>query len=497
MLQVPPLKGLTTSQGRRLGRESENPGRAHQVLGAILQKGLGVLRDNGIKAVRPRAGDIPLVQFTHEEEHQIHCGAGTLFRGGGGENGLFRRALGFAGLDESKSGSPQGNHEKNGEDGVESPGPLDHALLVELLDPVPHFPHVRGTLAWIEAETLLDEQFPVARDVEPGGPFDFLDGLDQGCDLIAINQLAGIAGGEIRLGLVERRLGVEVAALRPGESPQAGQLAGEELVSDHAKAVDVPAEALAIRGIPGIAQLLGARVERRAHRMHVLGGQSAALPEVADLDVVGNLVGEEDVRGLEVAVDDLVAMQVGHGVRDVADEAPALAVVDVAAEPFQGARLPLPVVVLIGMQAHRIVGRIVEEVEVVQGHDPLVLGHLGKLLQFASHGREVDRPGSEDLQGTLRDPPIGGAEHLTVGSLPERRVVDHVVLDLDGIFLLHGGGAGRLGMAILLGSRFHRPSRAGADSYETTRPGLSARSPRDRPRAGRPGDRWHRPTGRG
>ena len=136
-------------------------------------------------------------------------------------------------------------------------------------------------------------------------------------------------------------------------------------------------------------------------------------------------------------MDDLVAVEVGDRVGDVADEPPALAVIDVPAEPLERAGLPEAVEILVGMQAHRVVGRIVEQIKVVQRHDALMLRHLGELLELSRHRCEIDRTGAEDLQRPLRDPAIGRAKDLAIRAFPQRGLVDHVVLNFDGIFFVH------------------------------------------------------------
>jgi hypothetical protein len=312
--------------------------------------------------------------------------------------------------------------------------------LVELRDAAVDFAHVRGTLAGIEAEALLDEELAVTRDVKAGGPLDLLDRFDEGRDLVSVDGFALVAGRGLVACFVDRRLGIEVTALRRRVAAQAREFAGEELEGDHAEAVDIPTEAFSIGRVAGIAELLGAGVERGADGMRAFGGKAAALSEVTDLDVMRRLVGEEDVRRLEIAVDDLVAVQVGDGVGDVADETPAFAVIDVAAEALEGAGLPGAVVVRIGVQAHRVIRRIVEQVEIVEGDDALVLGDLGEFFQLARHRREIDRAGTEDFQSPLRDAAVGRAEDLAIRAFPQRRLVDHVVLDLDGIFFLQGDG---------------------------------------------------------
>jgi hypothetical protein len=126
------------------------------------------------------------------------------------------------------------------------------------------------------------------------------------------------AGGEAR----------EEAA-DPHRGRVARQGAGEELVEEHAQGVDVGArvDVGAPRGGHGAVGLLGAHVGRRADDHPRLRGERLAGevgvahrlgdPEVDDLgERRARLLGDEDVGGLEVAVDDPLLMRVLHGVAD-------------------------------------------------------------------------------------------------------------------------------------------------------------------------------------
>src|SRR5690606_26000437 len=183
-----------------------------------------------------------------------------------------------------------------------------------------------------------------------------VDRLDEGCEL-------GAGDGTVARRMIpfygrfdESGVGIKTAAFRAGEALEAGQFSGEEFVGNDPETVDIPAEPFSVRRVARIAELFRARVERGADRLITFRGLAPALPEVTNLDVKGRLVGQENVRRLDVAVDDLVAVKIRNRIGDVADETPSLAVIDVAAEPVEGAGLPGPVDVLVGMQPHRVIG---------------------------------------------------------------------------------------------------------------------------------------------
>ena len=79
-----------------------------------------------------------------------------------------------------------------------------------------------------------------------------------------------------------------------------------------------------------------------------------------------------------------------------------------------------------------------EQVKVVECDDALVFGDLGEFFQLSRHRREINDTGTEELQRPIRDTPVSGTEDLTIRTLTQRWLVDHVVSDLDGIFFGHG-----------------------------------------------------------
>ena len=87
-------------------------------------------------------------------------------------------------------------------------------------------------------------------------------------------------------------------------------------------------------------ELFGTGIEGGADGLESLCGESSTLAEITDFDVVRCFVGKQDIRRLEIAVDDLVAVEVGDGIGDFADEPPALAVIDVPAEALKSSSLP-------------------------------------------------------------------------------------------------------------------------------------------------------------
>jgi len=189
-------------------------------------------------------------------------------------------------------------------------------LLVELLDTPPDLAHVSGAFARVEAKTLLDEELVIARNIEALGPGDVFDRLDQGRELPARDCFFVLRLIALNRRLDQGGIGVKAAAFGVGEPLEARELTGEEFEGHHAEAVDIPPEPFTVCRVARIAELLGAGVERGADRLGSLGRLPAALSEIANLDVKRRLVSEEDVRRFDVAVDDLIAMQVGDGIGD-------------------------------------------------------------------------------------------------------------------------------------------------------------------------------------
>src|SRR5262249_40372931 len=114
---------------------------------------------------------------------------------------------------------------------------------------------------------------------------------------------APAGGGRQR---VEQHLGEQLVEARRGE----GHAAGEQLVEDHPQGVDVGG------GADGVgAPLLGGHVVRRADDgpagPRLGGGEEDGQAEVGGGRLAG--AGEQDVLGLEVAVDDPLVVGLGEG----------------------------------------------------------------------------------------------------------------------------------------------------------------------------------------
>jgi hypothetical protein len=188
-----------------------------------------------------------------------------------------------------------------------------------------------------------------------------------------------------------------------------GQLAGQELVHHDPQRVDVRAP---VDGRGVAARLLGAHVGERAHqRAHVrLQGRRARLvvgqarhAEVEDLGLA--ICRDQDVAGLEVAVDHALLVRVVDGVGDARREIEALA---------HGGRAPrgpgveaLALDVLHGdVRQHALVGRVgadlvdLRDARVVQARQDL--GLLLEAVQRArrEHGR-VDHLERHGARGPL------------------------------------------------------------------------------------------------
>ncbi len=144
------------------------------------------------------------------------------------------------------------------------------------------------------------------------------------------SSLSGAAGG------VRLRAPAAAASAVAAERP----LAGQHLVEDHAQAVDVAAGVDVVRLA---ARLFGRHVGRRAHDLAVRRHRLAvgvALGEAEVGDVRPALAVEEDVRRLDVAVDDAVVVGVLQGVGHLGDELGRPAGIDggLCAAPLPGSR---------------------------------------------------------------------------------------------------------------------------------------------------------------
>ena len=207
---------------------------------------------------------------------------------------------------------------------------------------------------------------------------------------------------------------------RPLERPPAGarQLAGDDPVEDHAERVDVGLRPDGVERLPLLGGHEGPRAEghRLARRAGVLGDllvhrrAHRGDAEVADLHLPG--AGDEDVRRLDVAVDDAVAVGVGEAPRRLhQDRQRPLAVERALGQQLLQRR---PVHVLhheVGAARRGAAVDHLDDVGVVEAGED-----AGFLLEQLHHLRLLEQLGAQDLHGhapaegdLLRLPDLGEA----------------------------------------------------------------------------------------
>jgi hypothetical protein len=171
-------------------------------------------------------------------------------------------------------------------------------------------------------------------------------------------------------------------------------------------------------------------VVRGAGRFEGFDTGAAALAEVANFYAGRGFVGEEDVTGFDVAMNDLMAMEVCDGVSDFGEEAIGFATVDFATELVEGAGGPTVGSMLAGVEAHGVVGGVGGEIEIMKGDDSGVFGDGGEFLEFSGDGGEVDAIGFKDFDGAIADSSVSGAEDHAVGALADGRLVNLIIFEL-------------------------------------------------------------------
>ena len=168
-----------------------------------------------------------------------------------------------------------------------------------------------------------------------GGRPDAQVGSEGGGELVHAGvTLVDIPGQRLQADRVERRVPARFMGRRRGgrgmsgrleqhfdDRVLVGQLAGQELVEHHAQAVNVARRPDALRLA---AELLRAHVGQRAHHRAGVGHPLRLGVEYKGDAEVGHdrlaARGDDDVRGLQVAVDDTQAMRGGHRQRDRPDQ---------------------------------------------------------------------------------------------------------------------------------------------------------------------------------
>jgi hypothetical protein len=144
--------------------------------------------------------------------------------------------------------------------------------------------------------------------------------------------------------------GVVAAALEfPVPVIEPGKFAVEDVVSDHAEGVDIPAFALAVGEI-AVAQLFRGGEVAGVADFKVMDARDQALGEVAEANHLGfvALVFDEDVPRLDAGVDDVEPVEEGEGVDELFHEAPGQGGRELAGHFVQGGRFSVEPLVVVG-----------------------------------------------------------------------------------------------------------------------------------------------------
>ena len=223
----------------------------------------------------------------------------------------------------------------------------------------------------------------------------------RGGDRVARRIAAHAPGRRFAPSLADRAQHRQSRARRAARVSEGGA-SGEDLEERRAEAVDIAPDI----GVPALAVgLLGTHVGRRPEQLaglrQVLGGPVAEeCLRDAEIDhlrlrptgVVGR---DQDVRGLEIAMDDALAVRVLHGVADPRDERDALA------EPEPGAIAPLGDRAPFDELEHEVRAAARRRAAVEDPRDARML-HPRERLALAREARDDRRgvhPGLHELDG--------------------------------------------------------------------------------------------------